>query len=99
MVMLRELTKRYETVVRGEVAEIVQLLHDDPNQSRGEIVLILEGAGEKQQDDSESDRILQLLIEDLGIKKAAAMTSKITGEKKNAIYQRALERSRTEGRE
>ncbi len=41
--LCRELTKKFETVLRGPLTEIAQKLDEDPNQSRGEFVVLLEG--------------------------------------------------------
>ncbi|PID63293.1 MAG: 16S rRNA (cytidine(1402)-2'-O)-methyltransferase [Gammaproteobacteria bacterium] len=45
MCLARELTKRFETLVRGSVAEVIAALEDDPVQRKGEFVLVLSGAG------------------------------------------------------
>ena len=57
------------------------------------IVVVVAGAGvAKDTDDiSTHDKLLQRLLEDLSVKKAAALASDITGVKKNALYQRLLE--------
>jgi len=39
----RELTKQYETVLRGEARQVLERLGEDKNQRRGEFVLLIEG--------------------------------------------------------
>ncbi|MDV6315997.1 16S rRNA (cytidine(1402)-2'-O)-methyltransferase [Idiomarina sp. HP20-50] len=95
VVLARELTKQFETYLRGSAAELLQILTDDTNQQRGEMVLLIaplqpdteasEGPGES------AKRTLLLLLEELPLKKAAAMTAKIHDERKNLLYQWALE--------
>lgn len=41
LILMRELTKRFETVLTGTPADIHERMQTDPNQSRGEFVLIL----------------------------------------------------------
>lgn len=93
MVMARELTKTYETFLSGSLAEVHQQVIADQNQQKGEIVLILRGADERDlsTDNVEQDRVLTLLMAELPLKQAAALAAKITGGQKNALYQRALE--------
>ena len=49
------------------------------------------GVAKDTDDISTHDKLLQRLLEDLSVKKAAALASDITGVKKNALYQRLLE--------
>ncbi len=89
----RELTKTFETVHKSTLGELVEFVKADDNQQRGEIVVVVAGVGvAKDTDDiSTHDKLLQRLLEDLSVKKAAALASDITGVKKNALYQRLLE--------
>ncbi len=89
----RELTKTFETVHKSTLGELVEFVKADDNQQRGEIVVVVAGVGvAKDTDDiSTHDKLLQRLLKDLSVKKAAALASDITGVKKNALYQRLLE--------
>ncbi|RXS43555.1 16S rRNA (cytidine(1402)-2'-O)-methyltransferase [Idiomarina sp. 29L] len=93
VVLARELTKQFETYLTGSASELVKRLTDDPNQQRGEMVLLVEpfeaptdtsGPGE------DAKRTLQILLEELPLKKAAALCAKLHGERKNELYQWAL---------
>jgi 16S rRNA (cytidine1402-2'-O)-methyltransferase len=54
-------------------------------------VLLVHGIeGQSQSDVEQADRVLSLLVEELPVKQAVALASKITGAKKNALYQQAL---------
>lgn len=88
----RELTKTFETVRKMTLGELSSFVHSDPNQQKGEIVLVLGGQPDTTGEQlSQYDALLTRLLEDLSVKKAAALASDITGEKKNALYQRLLE--------
>ncbi|HCH27459.1 MULTISPECIES: 16S rRNA (cytidine(1402)-2'-O)-methyltransferase [Psychrobacter] len=89
----RELTKTFETVHKSTLGNLVEFVKADDNQQRGEIVLVVAGDHTAQDADDISvhDALLQRLLEDLSVKKAAALAADITGVKKNALYQRLLE--------
>ena len=89
----RELTKTFETVHKSTLGNLVEFVKNDDNQQRGEIVVVVAGMNVAQESDDISihDKLLQRLLEDLSVKKAAALASDITGVKKNALYQRLLE--------
>lgn len=92
IVLARELTKTFETVRQYSLTEMLAWVSADPDQQRGEIVLVLEGLPEAvgEQDWLEVDRVLGILLEELPVKQAAALAAGITGLKKNALYERAL---------
>ena len=95
-VLARELSKLYETVRRATVGELLALATAQPDQQRGEIVLVLAGAstaaaasvGERVDEDS----LLDALLEELPPRRAAALTARILGGRRNELYQRALAR-------
>ena len=89
----RELTKTFETVRKSTLGDLVEFVKADDNQQRGEIVVVVAGVNVAQDSDDISihDKLLQRLLEDLSVKKAAALGADITGVKKNALYQRLLE--------
>jgi 16S rRNA (cytidine1402-2'-O)-methyltransferase len=92
VVLARELTKLHETIISAPLAELLDQVIADENQQKGEFVVIVEGAAqkEKSEDFSDVDRILRILMADLPLKQAASFTSEITGVKKNIVYQRGL---------
>jgi 16S rRNA (cytidine1402-2'-O)-methyltransferase len=93
LVLARELTKTFETVYGAPASEVQAWLAADHNQQKGEFVVLIAGAEpEKLQDiGPEEERMLTLLLAELPIKKAAAIAAAITGHKKKALYDRALE--------
>jgi 16S rRNA (cytidine1402-2'-O)-methyltransferase len=94
-VMARELTKTFETFLTGSLAEIAALVAADANQRKGEIVLMVQGYKAPElgeQLDPQAARIMEVLLSELPVKQAASLAAKITGEKKNKLYQWALAR-------
>lgn len=89
IVLARELTKKFETVLAGEVHEVLAKLESDSDQTRGEFVLMLKGV-EVKSDNQEMSSLLKLLMAEVPTKQAVALTSKITGVSKNEVYQLAL---------
>lgn len=92
VVVARELTKTFETVLSGSAGVLAQQVEEDPNQQRGEIVLLIRGAEAKGSElDAEARRIMSILADQLPLKQAAGLAAEISGAKKNALYQWALE--------
>ncbi len=90
----RELTKRFETVKQAPLGELLEWVRTDPNQQKGEIVVVVQGAPSRDFDegiDSEVQRILMLLLGELPTKQAVTLAVKITGLKKNTLYKEALQ--------
>ena len=91
-VITRELTKTFETVHRARLGELLTTVKSDPNQQKGEFVVLVHGVEESHaMNQSEQDNLLKLLLAELSVKTAATLASKITGVKKNRLYERALE--------
>jgi 16S rRNA (cytidine1402-2'-O)-methyltransferase len=89
--LARELTKLHETIVTKPLSELVAWVESDSNQQRGECVLLVAGKTEKTDpSDIEMERVLSLLLADLPIKKAAAITAQLLGTSKNKAYELAL---------
>jgi 16S rRNA (cytidine1402-2'-O)-methyltransferase len=92
VVFARELTKLFEEIHRCPLSEAAAWLAADAHREKGEYVVLLEGATEAEDaGDAEAERILTLLVAELPLKQAAALTAQITGRKKNALYERALQ--------
>ncbi len=92
VVAARELTKTFETIHALPLSEMIPWLQEDENRTRGEFVLMVAGKTENSDDiPAEVQRTLTLLMKDLPLKKAAALTAEIYGVKKNALYAWGLE--------
>lgn len=92
VVIAREVSKTFETITSDKVANLVQWVAADSNQQRGEIVVLVHGASKTDADelDAEAQRTMQILLEELPLKQAASLGAKLTGLKKNFLYQWAL---------
>ncbi len=89
--LARELTKLHETINTKPLAGLLDWVSNDPNQQRGECVLLVEGAKQHQDaSEVEVNRVLNLLLKELPVKKAAAITSALLGISKNNAYDMAL---------
>jgi 16S rRNA (cytidine1402-2'-O)-methyltransferase len=84
----RELTKKFEHTERGTLAQLIEWAKSSP---KGEMVLVISGAGPKQFDISELGRqALELAASGVGLKQACAELAEATGASKSAIYAEAL---------
>ena len=91
IVLARELTKLFEEIHRCPLGEALVWLEQDANRQRGEFVVLLEGAQAVDGEDADAERVLRILLAELPVKQAAALAAQITGQKKNALYDRALQ--------
>lgn len=91
VVMARELTKTFETIHSDSAENLLNWLEQDPNQLKGEMVLIIEGHKADVNDISPKViETLKLLLAEMKPKKACAIAAEIYGVKKNALYDIAL---------
>jgi 16S rRNA (cytidine1402-2'-O)-methyltransferase len=88
VVLARELTKRFETVLDGTAAELVEILKADSDQQRGEFVLLLAGAeaSDVAAKLAEGQRVYKILIRELPPSRAAKLAAEITGAPRKALY-------------
>lgn len=90
IVLAREITKTWETISGDTVSNLRQWLAEDPNRTKGEMVLIIEGKPKTEDNDKinpQAIKALQLIAKELPLKKAAAIVAELYGYKKNALYQ------------
>jgi 16S rRNA (cytidine1402-2'-O)-methyltransferase len=91
-VLAREVTKAFETIRRGSLAELAGFVADDSNQRKGEIVLLVAGARERATEVTpEAAALLQRLARELPAKSAAAVVADLTGLRKKQLYEFLLE--------
>lgn len=91
IVIAREVTKLFEEIHRCRLSETSAWLASDSNHTRGEFVLLVEGAASgSESDEVEAERILAILLSEYPVSQAAALAARITGAKKNRLYERAL---------
>jgi 16S rRNA (cytidine1402-2'-O)-methyltransferase len=92
VVFARELTKLFEEIHRCPLSEALAWVKADANRERGEFVVLVDAAPPNDAaEDQDAERILQILLSECSVKQAASLASQITGKKKNALYERALQ--------
>ena len=89
--LARELTKLFETVIAAPLADLHARVLADPNQQRGEFVLVIAGAEGDAADATlaEGRRVFALLREELPSARAAKLAAAITGAPRKALYETA----------
>ena len=83
---------RINRLISGD-ATVLAKVESDENQQKGEIVLMIQGF-EQSDDESipaKAIETLKLLADELPLKKASAIAAQIHGLKKNALYKLGLE--------
>jgi 16S rRNA (cytidine1402-2'-O)-methyltransferase len=87
-VVVRELTKKFEEVVRGKLSELIDWAKSEP---KGEMVLLLAGTSRGEADyEVLAQRALALAETGIGLKKAVGEVAKESGASKSVIYEHAL---------
>lgn len=96
-VVARELTKVHESIARGRLLDVLATVQQDANWQRGEIVLLFAGHAEVTGPDSERQeqirKVLKPLLQELPLKQAVSLAVKITGARKNEVYDLAVAES------
>ncbi|MBO9826692.1 16S rRNA (cytidine(1402)-2'-O)-methyltransferase [Xanthomonas sp. A2111] len=86
-VMARELTKLFETVLDGTLADLHARVEADDNQRKGEFVLMVQGAGDDADAQlAEGRRVYAKLSEHLPPSTAAKLAAELTGASRKALY-------------
>lgn len=89
----REISKKFEQVIRGDLTSLANR-YEVGGPPKGEIVVVIEPSATGKDDtagfDLETARILELALEHMSVKSAAAFVAEITGARKKEIYQQAL---------
>lgn len=87
VVLARELTKLFETVLDGSLATVRAAVLADPNQRRGEFVVIVQGAPEDADARiTEGRRLYARLGEYLKPSQAAKVAAELSGAPRKALY-------------
>lgn len=92
----RELTKKFETIRRGALADLKAWIEQEPDQRRGEFVVVI--AGNKKKGASNLETMLTVLLKSLSLKQSAQIAAELSGGNKNEIYKLALSLQKTSSR-
>jgi 16S rRNA (cytidine1402-2'-O)-methyltransferase len=90
VLIARELTKKFEQVVRVTLGKALAWLAEDANRQQGEFVLVLAAGAPREADVAQAEKILRVLLEALPPSEAARLAARITGLPKGALYRSAL---------
>ena len=92
VVFARELTKLFEEIHRCALSDAAAWLAAGKHRQKGEYVVIVDAAPTAADHDTvEADRVLTILLAHCPLRQAAMLAAQITGLKKNALYDRALQ--------
>jgi 16S rRNA (cytidine1402-2'-O)-methyltransferase len=83
----RELTKRFEEVVRGSAEEVAARFPEVP---KGEITLVLGGGAPKEDSTEAVAAVAELVEAGLPRRRAADLVARLTGASRNELYRRTL---------
>ncbi len=87
VVLARELTKLFETVLDGTLADVHARVANDPDQRKGEFVLVLEGSVDQAAAQlAEGQRLYSKLSEYLKPSQAAKLAAELSGAPRKALY-------------
>ncbi len=87
----RELTKKFESWYVGSLSEVIPRLGSELHAQKGEFVLVFKGSPPKDKEQAEVNRLMKLLIPELGLKRSASLVAQILEVKKNLCYQVGLQ--------
>ena len=88
--MCRELTKRFEEVVRGTAAELADRFREPP---KGEVTLVVAAAAPGGEDDDGAAAAVGELVDAGAARRVAAdVVARLTGASRNALYRGSLTR-------
>lgn len=87
-VVCRELTKRFEEVVRGSLEEVAEVFAG--REVKGEVVVLLGKPEAAEASAEDAEAALRLALQSLSVKDAAAEVAAKTGLNKRNLYQMAL---------
>jgi len=92
IVLAREVTKLFENIHHCRLDEAMAWLNSDPNNLRGEFVVLVSAAQARAEGlSAETERMLGILLGELPLKQAVQLAVQISGAAKNELYQRALD--------
>jgi len=88
----RELTKLFEQSAVMSAAELPAWIAADAHREKGEFALVVEGAPKREalSGGADVERILRVLVRELGASQGSKLAAEITGMKKRELYEMSL---------
>lgn len=90
VVIARELTKKFESIARVPLAGAKGWIEADPDRTKGELVLVIEGRAPASPAALDPRTVLEALLAELPLKQAVGLAVKLTGARRNDLYRLAL---------
>lgn len=87
----RELTKLHEQCRRATLGELLDEVSAGTIASKGEFVIAIGGSVRPDRSSLDVDRLLRELLDIVPARQAAAIAARVTGRRRNALYERILE--------
>ena len=87
----RELTKQFEEISTVAAQDLTAWFQGNAQRTRGEFALVIHAQLLARAEGADNDRLLKILMQELPLKTAVKVAAEISGEAKNALYDRALE--------
>ena len=90
--LAKEITKSFETIKTDTLSNLIDYLQADDTHQKGEFVILISGVDKNNKviGEAQLDKILPILLSEMGASKAAKLAAKITGIDKKHCYQRAI---------
>ena len=89
-VVCKEITKMHELFIGETLSDISHFFGNNKEKIKGEFTVVVQGSSEAESVSEELDKILDILMSDLSLKKAVEIANKISKLSKSKIYDRAL---------
>jgi 16S rRNA (cytidine1402-2'-O)-methyltransferase len=86
----RELTKQFEEIATVCAQDLSAWLQSNSQRTRGEFALVVHAQVIERAAGADHDRLLSILMQELPLKTAVKVAAELSGEPKNALYERAL---------
>jgi 16S rRNA (cytidine1402-2'-O)-methyltransferase len=87
LAVCRELTKQFETILRGSVDQVSEMVRADANQQRGEFVVVVAGASENVDEKmAQAISMAKALQAYLSSSQAARVAAKLCGVSRRELY-------------
>ena len=86
--LAKEISKIHETIITGDINEIMHYLEESPDHQKGEFVVLIEGLNNKEIDEKLVllNEIIPHLLKEMSASKAAKLAAKITSLDKDTCY-------------
>ena len=91
IVLAKELSKQFETLLPGTPQTVLAWLAADPRRAQGEFVVLLQPLAKASELDARAAALLQRLAQELPASRAAAVAADVTGLKRDLLYRWLLD--------